>query len=68
MISIKFKDAMVEVEYESSWDDIEIVNVFYNGMNVNELLDDADNLAIYEQILDVLEDQAADAEIDRICD
>jgi len=68
MISIKFKDAMVEVECEPSWDDIEIVNVFYNGMNVNELLDDADKLAIYEKILDVFEDQAADAEIDRMCD
>jgi len=68
MISIKFKDAMVEVECEPSWDDIEIVNVFYNGMNVNELLDDADKLAIYEQILDFFEDVLGDAEIDRMCD
>lgn len=67
MISLKFKEAIVDVEYISSFDDIEVVNVFYKDINVNELFDEADQLAIYERVVEVLEDIAIDAELERMC-
>lgn len=42
MKTIGYNNAAIEVEYEPSWDDVEVVNVFYKGVNINELLSDAD--------------------------
>jgi hypothetical protein len=68
MKTIGFKNAAIEVEYEPSWDDVEVVNVFYKGVNVNELLNDADMETIYEELVSVLCEEAHEAIIDRMYD
>ena len=66
MKTIGYNNAAIEVEYEPSWDDVEVVNVFYKGVNINELLSDADMETIYEELLSVLWDEANQAAIDRM--
>jgi len=62
--TLGFKDGFVEVEYEVNDEDLEIVNVTYKGININEILDDKDMDRLLDELYSVLGDEAEQARID----
>ena len=63
--TIGFKDGFVDVEYEVNDENLEIINVTYKGVNINEILDDKDMDRILDELYSVLGDEAEQARIDR---
>lgn len=64
MIEIDFKDATVSVDYETPWDTVEVTNVFYKGININELLDENDLEVIYFAVCSAISEAEQQARID----
>jgi len=62
--TIAYKDGQVEVEYDSSEDGVEILNVTYKGVNINEILDDKDFARIEDELYSTLADQVEQSRID----
>jgi len=62
--TITYKDGEVNVEYDSSEDGVEILNVTYKGVNINEILDDKDFARIEDELYSTLADEAEQARID----
>jgi len=62
--TIGFKNGFVDVEYEVNDEDLEIINVTYKGVNINEILDDKDMDRLLDELYSVLGDEAEQARID----
>jgi len=62
--TIGFKNGFVDVEYEVNDEDLEIINVTFKGVNINEILDDKDMDRILDELYSVLGDEAEQARID----
>lgn len=62
--TIGFKNNFVDVEYEVNDEDLEIINVTYKGVNINEILDDKDMDRLLDELYSVLGDEAEQARID----
>jgi hypothetical protein len=62
--TITYKDGQVEVEYDSSEDGVEILNVTYKGVNINDILDDKDFSRIEDELYSTLADEAEQARLD----
>jgi len=62
--TIGFKNGFVDVEYEVNDEDLEIINVTYKGVNINEILDDKEMDRLLDELYSVLGDEAEQARID----
>jgi len=62
--TIGFKNGFVDVEYQVNDEDLEIINVTYKGVNINEILDDKDMDRLLDELYSVLGDEAEQARID----
>jgi len=62
--TIGYKNGLIEVEYNFDAEDLEIINVKYKGIEINDILDEKDMDRIMDELYSVLGDEAEQARID----